>query len=383
MNYLLGLLGLLILYGIALCLFHSLSLTRGILLFALVILFAPVFFAVVSIQRFRGELNGDNRDTLKSFVCHFSGCMGLCFLCSFLPDYSIPAMIPAIWLISICGIFPGICGSIFLLTLCWVGSGASEYALLAEILLVLYGAMGLYLKKNSEKAEYVYASLMIAGILIPSVCSCLETGSFDWVLLLFLVIGNLLTIGFLVFATDKLTKQRQEALTLHVQDIMRPEYVLAKDMKSYSEVDYEHAKKVSRIAAGCADSLEADGKLAAAAGFYYRLGKLEGPPFVENGVALAKEHCFPEPVVQILSEYNGEGHPISTLESAIVHISDCLVTKFELLDRETFQNNWNRDMVIYQTLNEKSSAGLYDKSGMSMNQFLKIRDYFTKGEDLF
>ena len=34
-------------------------------------------------------------------------------------------------------------------------------------------------------------------------------------------------------------------------------------------------------------------------------------------------------------------------------------------------------MVIYQTLNEYSAAGLYDRSGLSMNMFLKIREYLV------
>jgi hypothetical protein len=35
-------------------------------------------------------------------------------------------------------------------------------------------------------------------------------------------------------------------------------------------------------------------------------------------------------------------------------------------------------MIIYQTLNEYSRSGIYDQSGMSMNQFLKVREVLTK-----
>ena len=43
---------------------------------------------------------------------------------------------------------------------------------------------------------------------------------------------------------------------------------------------------------------------------------------------------------------------------------------------------WNKEMVIYQTLNEFSAQGLYDQSGLSMNMFLKIREYLVKEEAL-
>ena len=93
--------------------------------------------------------------------------------------------------------------------------------------------------------------------------------------------------------------------------------------------------------------------------------------------------CFPEELIQILREYNGELMAISTRESAIVHMVDKVVTKLDLLDKETFSTTWNQDMVIYQTLNENSATGIYDESGLSMNQFLTIRDFLVKGDHLF
>ena len=96
----------------------------------------------------------------------------------------------------------------------------------------------------------------------------------------------------------------------------------------------------------------------------------------------SQNNCFPNEIITILSEYEGEMRPISTIESAIVHITDTLVTKFELLDRTTLSSSWNRDMVIYQTLNEKSASGIYDRSGLTMNQFIKIREFLSKEEEL-
>ena len=59
-----------------------------------------------------------------------------------------------------------------------------------------------------------------------------------------------------------------------------------------------------------------------------------------------------------------------------------LLKKLEVLDEDTVGSNWNQDMVIYQTLNEYSAAGLYDRSGLSMNMFLKIREYLVNEEAL-
>ena len=96
----------------------------------------------------------------------------------------------------------------------------------------------------------------------------------------------------------------------------------------------------------------------------------------------AQRACFPEKVIRIIGEYNGEEALPSTIESAIVHMVDGLLKKLEVLDEDTVGSNWNQDMVIYQTLNEYSAAGLYDRSGLSMNMFLKIREYLVNEEAL-
>ena len=59
---------------------------------------------------------------------------------------------------------------------------------------------------------------------------------------------------------------------------------------------------------------------------------------------------------------------------------DSLVTKIELLDEDTMSSSWNQDMVIYQTLNDYSQAGYYDNSGLSMNQFLRVRQKLVNEE---
>ena len=71
------------------------------------------------------------------------------------------------------------------------------------------------------------------------------------------------------------------------------------------------------------------------------------------------------------------------MESAIVHVVDSVVAKFDVLDKATLSSSWNQDILVYQTLNENSVSGMYDKSGFSMNMFLQIRDYLIKEAKLF
>ena len=102
---------------------------------------------------------------------------------------------------------------------------------------------------------------------------------------------------------------------------------------------------------------------------------------IDNALKLANDNCFPSDVTQILAEYGGIIYLPSTKESAIVHMVDSVVTKVELFDKDAMSSSWNQNMVIYQTINELSQKGVYDNSGLTMNQFLAIREILAN-EDI-
>ena len=177
-------------------------------------------------------------------------------------------------------------------------------------------------------------------------------------------------------------KDRDAEITTQLDDIIDASFPLAKELARFSKKDYKHARRVSELAGDCAKAVDADEKVCRAAGFYYRIGILRGETIRESGVRIAEEQCFPESVIQIINEYKGEETLPSTVESAIIQMVDGVMKKVEVLDQTTMSSEWNQDMVIYQTLNEFSTNGMYDNAGMSMNMFLKIREYLVQEGDL-
>ena len=122
------------------------------------------------------------------------------------------------------------------------------------------------------------------------------------------------------------------------------------------------------------------GLVGLAGGFYYRMGRWIGEPYIKNAVNKAESLCFPAELISILAEYYGEEQLPSSPESALVHMVDAVVIRLEAMEQNVGQSVWNRDIVIYQTVNDFSSSEIYDHSGMSMNQFLKIREFLAKEE---
>ena len=77
-------------------------------------------------------------------------------------------------------------------------------------------------------------------------------------------------------------------------------------LKDFSMVEYRHAVKVSDIACRCAKEVGYRANLCLAGGFYYRMGRWIGEPYIKNAVNKAESLCFPAELISILAEYYGE-----------------------------------------------------------------------------
>lgn len=324
----------------------------------------------------RGISNDYSLLTFIYLVCLLGACIG-----SLLPAFAAPVMAISV----LCnGAFRTKMGSalaVYFCLLCALFSEGGEYEVTAYVMLAL---IGLFLTELfMEQGLRLWTGILVVclSIVIP-VCGNYLT---DHVLAIrtvgFSFAGSMLTLSVLTLV-PKLRSREHVAEEVSLDTIMDDHYHLRREIERYSTVDYNHALRTSRVAAKLAAGVGADEKLARAGGFYYRIGKLEGEPFVENGVRIAQDNCFSKRLVAILEEYNGQKRLPGSIESAIVQISDMIVTKFDLLDKDTFSSSWNRDIVIYQSMNEKSAEGLYDNSGLTMNQFLTIRELLIKEEML-
>ncbi len=353
----------------------------------LALVFADMLFAVLFIfylesSRIHKGILPDTAEDYQRICVYYTAGLILTLGASFFPEYTAPAFLTAFLLAAglnreqalIIAIFFNVQNA-FIQTL-------SARAVACYLMLMLSGIV--LTMMYDQKPLRIYAKMTAAAfcMAVPVLFYYIAQGVPTILLLAFSAINAVLSVAGMHFLYDILHYRQEHFGEISLATIVDPNFHLVREIKKYSLNDYNHAMRVSRIAAHCAAKIKADAKLAAVSGFYYHLGKFGGEPFVESGVKIALDNCFPSEVILILSEFNGLKNPISSIESAIVHITDTLVTKFEVLDHTTLSSSWNRDMVIYQTLNDESSSGIYDSSGLTMNQFLKIREYLSKEEEL-
>ncbi len=270
-----------------------------------------------------------------------------------------------------------------LLYVCWetLLNAFSTYTLTAVILYVIAGAAVL---KLFDKKETILkgALIMIAALFTISFGLVFMDGlSITSKDLISAMVNACVNTGLSLAVLPFIFTARSRFRTNSFADFLSSNHPVQKMMLSFSKVDYAHAQKVSILCGKCAEICGVQVDVCMMAGMYYRVGRMYGRPYVSNGVKIGMDYNFPPEVIEILAEYDGEYRAPSSVESALVNIVDCVVTKLEMVKTDkTFKSVWNKEMLIMNTLNERSQLGLYDKSGLSMNSFIKIRNYLVKEE---
>ena len=161
---------------------------------------------------------------------------------------------------------------------------------------------------------------------------------------------------------------------LAVETILNENFPLVKLMKNTSRSKYNHARKVALLSSRVARIIGIDAELCMTGGFYYALCDNDEDDPIEFACSLGRQNALPPQVISIISEYKGIKKPISTREGAVVEIVDELINELPKLESDEIP----RQIVIISRLNDISTSGIIDNSGLSMNSFIKMRDYLVK-----
>lgn len=348
-----------------------------------VLVFIGIFYAVLFLttleiarvqQEWLFEKLGDYR---RLAMCYAITCI-IAVLFLYLPEFVRPVLLLSMGIAMVVSPIFGIVSGMFHCTL-YVMCGIGDCnILLCFLMLLMCGCFATSLLKKDEHFRWGVIFLVVFTFGSVMVFSYLYAGRWETDLIIYALCNGVLSGAGAAWLYKMISVKPGDTREHALKKILSEDFELAREMKRFSNVEYERAKKVSKISEKCAKLVGADPYIAAAGGFYYRLGQMDGNPSVESGVTLARINYFPKEIIEILKEYNGEKKLPSTVESAIIHIVDSVVTKFDALDKSTLSSTWNQDIIVYQILNENSVSGLYDKSGLGMNMYLTIRDYLIK-----
>ena len=342
--------------------------------------FLLIFLYQLEHERTHRELNQNTESTFMRTAVGYVIDVALCFVMVMLPYDLKPVMVLPLVMMALGNEKIALSVSIYMDFLICISTNGIGYEFLGYCLMTLM--IVAIVNSLENKRLYPFTAVLILGVsvLIPTVIYYWEFKTYNTNAYLYCLANGVVTV-ILAFAAYLPVRKRSDAeVEIRLINILDENFPEVREVKNYSMVEYHHARRVQEICRNVAEQMGYRSDICAAAGFYYRMGKWIGEPFIENGVIQAQKLCFPSEVTDILMEYYGQIHKPSTPESALVHMVDALVKKMELFNKDVGNSQWNKELVVYQTLNEFSASGLYDEAGISMNQFLKIRDLLVKEE---
>jgi hypothetical protein len=363
-----------------LCYMNHLYLDEILCLLFLDLIFILTYVFEMEYERKKDRLSDNSQTTYIRLVAVYVICCILMFGMAYMPEFFRPVMILPILICSVSNPVMALSVGLFFDIILALTAGGSFYALVCYVALTLIGgvaAQALAEKRFRIKLAFLclFANLMVPDILYYLCYNDTEIQAVFWGL------GNGVVTAFIaIFIFPWLWKNARREVDNRLLDITSVDYSEVKALKDFSLSEYKHAVHVSNVAYLCAKSIGLDKNVCLAAGFYYRMGQWLGEPCVQNGVDKAIALCFPESVIRILSEYYGEDKLPSTPESALVHMVDALVVRIGAEKKKSKKEQFDSELLIYTSLNEFSSSGIYDKSGMSMNLYIKIRAFLAKEE---
>ena len=383
-GYTIGMALIFIIANTVLCLMNTVLFDKFICIMAINVCFFFLFVLLLIRKRLEGALPEFNYITYGKITFVVLLAWIITFLCAILaPDFFAPFILLPI----VCKtVFDDSLSNVLSLYMVVVSSICLDYSIfivLCYITLVAFGTVFAQLFKEKEGLERLYILILIFAVttVISVIFYYFNYLELSLSVLFFGLVDGFIASGLTICLVPLFKNYIEKTQQSNYEIFLSQDYTLVQDIRNFSFIEYQHASRVSILSRKCAEAINANSELAACGGFYYRLGKIEDGPMIDNGLKIANDYCFPNDVIQILAEYGGIIYLPSSKESAIVHMVDSVVTKVELFDKDSMSSAWNQNMVIYQTINELSQKGFYDNSSLSMNQFLIIRNILAN-EDI-
>mgnify|MGYP003299686374 FL=1 len=381
-NKMMAIFMVMIAYSLLLGILKGMLLDQLLCMMILDLVFCAILTFLLEQQRLSGRLCGNRTTDYNKVLTGVLLASLFGVVCGFFPAFVRPVLAIVIVVTGFSSEWLGLCIGIYYSIILSITCGMSMHEVFCYFMLTLSCSMLFAVWENPRLKKSFMIVMGCLQTLMPPLFYYLEYRKYNLrILLLSLLMGVVLTI-VLHYGYEKMYDLREHEIDNLLQDMLEDEYAAAKELRRFSMKEYRHAKLVSKVARDCARIAGADETLCAVGGLYYRIGVLKGEYIAKNGKMVAAEKCFPEKVYQIIREYYGVLELPSTPESAIVQMIDGVLCRIEEMCANDELDEWNKDMVVYHTLTEFLSNGMYNNANLSMHKFLEIREYLVKEEPL-
>lgn len=165
---------------------------------------------------------------------------------------------------------------------------------------------------------------------------------------------------------------------LSIEDILDSEFPLLQELQGFSKNLYMHCVDVSELSYMAAKDIGADAQVAKAAGMYHEIGRIFGSDYIEQGVEMAQANHFPESVIQGIRQHNIKYEMPSSVEAAIVMLSDSVVSTIEYLESVHKVKTLTPEEIVDNVFTNRFDKGALDESGLTVGEYQKLRAFYSE-----
>jgi putative nucleotidyltransferase with HDIG domain len=270
-----------------------------------------------------------------------------------------------------------ICLLIFGIVLCILAKYMKERKLLKYIIMIVV-SLDLILKFviNDFLISYILGKEVLLAIIL------------DVILVLTTYIISSYYDSIVIEEGKKKTLEKEDIkTTVLLDEFIKQDFRLLKELNSYSHTLYERSRKAGKISYLAAKEIGANEKLALAGGLYHDIGRMRDGDYVQQGIELIKKYNMPSEIGDMINQHNVKYAKPTSPEAAIVMLTISILATKDILEKKAIQNNGVRNSDIKNSMSMKKivenvfdmrlSKRSLDDSGLTIYQFNHLKDFYT------
>ena len=327
------------------------------------------------------EKNAPSARTSR-FAISYGICLAVSLCCAFLPPAGWPFLVIFVMMSLFCGFLPGICGGISFLTFSVLLAGA-DISIFA--LYVLAGLLGSCLFSRLDEKYRIALPLFVSlSFLFAAETACVvlfANETLKWELFLIPALNVIISLILLlillkVYSGMEIFKHRIKYLEINDQ-----EFELLVNIKEKDKNAYYRAVHAAYFSERIAQALSLDADAAKTAAYYANAGILYKEPEKD----LEKEfvsYGFPPYARQLLRELTGKNTGIRHKETAVVYMSDAVISSILYLFEKKQDTKTDYAAVIETVFQKKWESGSLKNSELTFAEWNRMKKIF-KEEKLY
>lgn len=344
-------------------------------------IFAVLF--LLAYARDKSMYDYGNEENYAKFFVVYVICLCLALACVYIPPAGWPFLAVFVSLSLFSNTIIGILSGSFLLVLSVMLSGSGT-----EIFLLYFicGLMGASLFKSLDESYKTGVPVIVSALFLltgETACVVLYANqTLKWELFLLPLMNVILSIILLlvilkIFSLLVIFRYRDKYMVIN-----DPECVLLVELKDHYREAYYQAVHTAYFCDRIAHRLSLDADAVKTGGYYHRIGLLKGENTWDFVKETAKEHAFPPKAKLILQEFLDNDTPIRQKETAVLLLSDAVVSSILYLFAKEQDGHLDYDQVIDAVFKKKLSSNVLNECQINMAELTLMKKIF-KEEKLY